>query len=122
MFSSDRNIETIGQLVEVLRHYVGLQTEYVKLDVIDKTVRLITILVIGAATSLVMMLALIYLSFAAACAMAPSIGYPWAFCIVAAFYLIVLVILYLFRKPIIERPLVKFLAEMLFDNSTKSDL
>ena len=122
MFSSDRNIETIGQLVEVLRHYVGLQTEYVKLDVIDKTVRLITILVIGAATSLVMMLALIYLSFATACAMAPSIGYPWAFCIVAAFYLIVLVILYLFRKPIIERPLVKFLAEMLFDNSMKSDL
>lgn len=122
MFSSDRNIETIGQLVEVLRHYVGLQTEYVKLDVIDKTVRLITILVIGAATSLVMLLMLIYLSFAAAYAMAPSLGYPWAFCIVAAFYLLVLVIFYLFRKPLIERPLVKFLAEMLFDNSMKPDL
>ncbi|RRD02232.1 phage holin family protein [Prevotella sp. OH937_COT-195] len=122
MFSSDRNIETIGQLVEVLRHYVGLQTEYVKLDVIDKVVRLITIFVIGAASALVMLLMLIYLSFSAACAMAPATGYPLAFCIVAAFYLIVLFILYLFRKPIIERPLVKFLAEMLFDNEKKADI
>ncbi|WP_315367519.1 phage holin family protein [Prevotella koreensis] len=122
MFSSDRNIETIGQLVEVLRHYVGLQTEYVKLDVIDKTVRLITIFVMGAAAALVMLLMLIYLSFAAACAMAPLVGYPLAFCIVAAFYLTVLIILYLFRKPLIERPLVKFLAEMLFENGTKTDI
>ncbi len=25
MFSSDKNVETIGQLVEVLKHYIGLQ-------------------------------------------------------------------------------------------------
>ena len=42
MLSSDKNVETIAQLVEVLKHYLGLQTEYVKLDVIDKVVRLLT--------------------------------------------------------------------------------
>ncbi len=25
MFSNDKNVETIGQLVEVLKHYIGLQ-------------------------------------------------------------------------------------------------
>ncbi len=40
MFSNDKNVETIGQLVEVLKHYIGLQTEYVKLDVVDKVVTL----------------------------------------------------------------------------------
>lgn len=40
MFSNDRNIETIGELVEELKHYVGLQSEYLKLDVVDKVVRL----------------------------------------------------------------------------------
>ena len=44
MFSNDKNVETIGQLVEVLKHYIGLQTEYVKLDVVDKVVRLLTAL------------------------------------------------------------------------------
>ena len=36
MLSSDKNVENIGQLAELLKHYLGLQTEYVKLDVIDK--------------------------------------------------------------------------------------
>ena len=52
MFSSDKNIETIGQLVEVIRHYVGLQNEYLRLDVIEKVVRLITALAIAAVTFL----------------------------------------------------------------------
>ena len=46
MFSNDKNVETIGQLVEVLKHYIGLQTEYVKLDVVDKVVRLLTALTV----------------------------------------------------------------------------
>ena len=33
MFSSDKNVETIGQLVEVLKHYIGLRSEYMKLDI-----------------------------------------------------------------------------------------
>ena len=41
MFSNDKNVETIAQLVEVLKHYIGLQSEYMKLDVIEKVVRLI---------------------------------------------------------------------------------
>lgn len=35
MFSNDNNVETIAQLVEVLKHYIGLQSEYVRLDVIN---------------------------------------------------------------------------------------
>ena len=42
MLSSDKNVETIAQLIEVLKHYFGLQKEYLKLDVIDKVVRLLT--------------------------------------------------------------------------------
>ena len=52
MFSNDKNIETIGQLVEVIKHYIGLQNEYLRLDVIEKIVRLITALIIAAVTLL----------------------------------------------------------------------
>lgn len=41
MLSSDKNVESIAQLIEVLKHYLGIQAEYVKLDVIDKVVRLL---------------------------------------------------------------------------------
>ena len=40
MFSNDNNVETLARLIERFKHYIGLQTEYVKLDIIEKMVRL----------------------------------------------------------------------------------
>ncbi len=115
MFSNDKNVETIGQLAEVIKHYIGLQTEYVKLDVIEKVVRLLTVAVMTLILSLLLIFVLIYLSFAAAYALEPVVGPAVAFSIVAAFYLIVLVLFVTFRKKWIERPLVKFLASLLME-------
>ena len=72
MFSSDNNVETIAQLVEVLKHYIGLQSEYVKLDVIEKVVRLLTVITVTVVLCLLLVIALIYFSFAAAYAIAPD--------------------------------------------------
>ncbi len=115
MFSNDKNIETIGQLVEVLKHYIGLQNEYLRLDVIEKVVRLITALLIAGVVTLLIMIILIYLSFAAAYAIAPFTGYPLAFCIVAAFYIVLFLLFLAFRKNWVEKPLVKFLASLLME-------
>lgn len=113
MFSNDRNIETIGQLVEVVKHYIGLQTKYAKLDVIDKIVRLLTVAAMTVILSLLLLLALIYLSFAAAYALAPVLGSGMAFCAVALVYFVGFVLCILFRKQWLERPLVRFLASLL---------
>ena len=95
MFSTDKNIETIAQLIEVVRHYIGLQSKYMKLDVIDKIVRLF------------------YLSFAAVYALEPFMGTAAAFACIAGVYFVVLLLFVVFRKKWIERPLVRFLASML---------
>jgi amino acid transporter len=113
MFSNDHNIETIGQLVDVARHYVGLQGEYVKLNVTEKTVRVLTALILGGVFVLLLLLACIYLGFAAAYAMSESLGLVAGFAIVAGFYLVVLLLFVIFRKRWIERPLVRFLATLL---------
>lgn len=113
MFSSDKNVETIAQLVEVLKHYIGLQSEYVKLDVIDKIVRLLTALAVIIVLLTVIFFVLIYLSLAIAFALSPSVGMPGAFCIVAGGYLVVLFVFFIFRKSWIEKPLVRFLANIL---------
>lgn len=113
MFSNDRNIETIGQLAEVVRHYIGLQSKYLKLDVIDKIVRLLTALTMALLLALLLLLALIYLSFAAAYAIAPAIGEAMAFACIAGVYFAVLVLFIVFRRQWIERPLVKLLAGIL---------
>ena len=86
MISSDKNIETIAQLAESLKHYVGVQSEYVKL------------------------------SFAAAYALAPMTGTVGAFCIVAGFYLLLLILFVFNRRKWVEKPLVRFLADLLLNS------
>jgi hypothetical protein len=115
MFSNDKNIETIGQLVEVVKHYIGLQNEYLRLDVIEKVVRLITALSIAAVTFLIVLIIFIYLSFAAAYTLAPYVGTPVAFLIVAAFYILIFLLFLAFRKSWVEKPLVRFLASLLME-------
>ena len=113
MFSNDKNIETIGQLVEVLKHYIGLQTEYVKLDVIEKIVRLLTVAAMTVVLALLLLLAVIYLSFSAAYALTPNLGAAGA--VVAGGYLFILLLCIIFRRQWIERPLVGFLANLLME-------
>ncbi|GJG26661.1 MULTISPECIES: hypothetical protein [Segatella] len=117
MFSNDQNIETIGQLVEVLKHYIGLQKEYVMLDVVDKIVRLLTATAIAVSIILLLLISLIYISFAAAFAIAPHTGMAGAFAIIGAIYLFFLLLVVLFRQRWIEKPLVHFLAGILLENN-----
>lgn len=116
MFSSDKNVETIGQLVEAFIRYVRLQNEYVRLGAVEKTVRAIAALAMLAIVLLFVIIVCIYLSFAAAFAMTPTLGLPLAFGIVAAVYVVLLVVICLFRKRLIERPLVRLLAGILLEN------
>lgn len=113
MFSNDQNIETIGQLVDTLKHYVGLQKEYVKLGAIEKTVRILTSIAMAAILGLLLVFILIFLGFAAAFALGPIVGQVAAFVIIAAVYVIVLLFFLIFRKQWIEKPLVRFLANLL---------
>ncbi len=113
MLSSDRNLETLAQLIEALKDYIGLQKEYLKFDVIDKFVRLATALALAIVLFVLAVAILFYLSFAVVYAMAPAVGTAWAFAIVAIFFLAVFIVIVIFRKPWIERPLTRFMANIL---------
>ena len=115
MFSSDKNIDTIGQLIETLIHYVKLQNEYLRLTVVEKVVRVAVAVAMVVAVFLFLLIAIIYFSFAAAYALEDVVGgLPQAFCVVGAFYVVLLIVVYLLRRVIIERPLVKLLSNILF--------
>ena len=115
MFSSDKNVESIAQLVESVKSYVGLQGEYLKLDVIQKVVRLVTALTLTIVLLLLGIAFLFYLSFACVYWLEPLTGTALAFFIVALFFLALLILVFVNRKSWIERPLVRFLADVLLN-------
>ncbi len=113
MLSSDKNVENIAQLAELLKHYFGLQTEYVKLDVIDKVVRLLTAAALFIIFFLIIIAVMMFLSFALAYWLSAFIGMVAAFIVVAGLHVGLLLLFFLFHHSWIERPLVRFLANML---------
>lgn len=113
MLSSDKNVESIAQLIEVLKHYLGLQTEYVKLDVIDKVVRLLTAAALAILFFMIIIAVFLYFSFAFAFWLSTYIGMALAFLIVALLHLLIFVLFLIYRKPWIQKPLVHFLATLL---------
>ncbi len=115
MLSSDKNVESLANLIETLKDYIGLQKEYLKLDVIDKVVRLVTALVLAIILFILGVAALFYLSFAFVYWMEPLTGTAWAFFIVAVTFAILLVLVYNKRKSWIEQPLVRFLTNTLLN-------
>jgi len=115
MFSSDNNIENIAQLVEELKKYLTLKGEYLKLNVVEKTVRVLTVLVMTFVLTVIFMMALVFFSFALAFGLGCLIGNVAAFCIVGGLYLLFFVICIIRRKSWIERPLVHFLASLFME-------
>jgi hypothetical protein len=90
-----------------------LQGEYAKLDIIEKTVKILTFIGIIAILCIFFVLMLIYLGLAVAYALIPFVGNFAAFAIVAGVYFILLILFLIFRQQWIEKPLVKFLASLL---------
>lgn len=116
MFSSDKNIETIGKLVDSIKHYIGLKGEYYKFDITEKVVRLFTAVILLAVLFLIIMLIIIFLSFAAAHALMSLVGPTTAYLIVAGVYTLIFFLFVVFRKQWIEIPVLRFLASVLIEN------
>lgn len=118
MFSSEKNIEQITLLGEKIKRFIELKTEYLKLDTVEKLVRIfaafITILIVFS----LIFGAFFYISLAVASWLAPIIGKAWGYCVVAGFFIVLLILFHFFRKQWIEKPVLKFLSELFLKNQS----
>lgn len=113
MLSSDKNVETIAQLIEAVKHYLGLNAEYVRLDVTDKLVRLLTHAVLLLSVVLIALAVMLFVSMALVWWLSQHIGFVGAFFAVAGLHVLVFLIIFMLRKPLIERPLVRYLSNLI---------
>jgi hypothetical protein len=122
MFSNDKNIERIADFVEEAKDWLSIRTEYTKLEIIDKVVQICTILVLTIIFMFFVTIILIYLSFAAAYALEPLIGsLPLGFLLVSIFYVLLLILTFYKRHSWVEKPLVRFLVEILINNKNNEE-
>ena len=113
MFANDKSIETLGQLFEECKKYILLQKEYMRLELVEKLTVLSSTCIMVVIAIILGMMALFYLSFSVAYILAPHVGgLTVSFAIITAFLLLLLAVVYVFRKQLIVRPLVRFMANL----------
>ena len=115
MLSNDRNVETITQLIEMVKHNVELRKEYAKLDIVEKVVRLLSAIALALTLTIISAVVLLFASAAVAVWLSGIIGLTCSLLAVAGFYLLFLILVYASRKSWIERPLVKYLSRLLLN-------
>ncbi|HJV76835.1 MAG TPA: phage holin family protein [Paludibacter sp.] len=105
--------ENFQQLYEDVKKYVVLQTEYVKVEFVEKLTILLSTLLIISLIIVLAIIALFYLFFSIAYAVEPLVGsLSLSFGIISIIYLGLIGLLILLRKRIIINPLVKFLSNL----------
>ena len=118
MFADDRSIENLQQLFVEFKKYLKLQKEYTKLEITEKLSILLSALVLLSVVIILGMVALFYLSLAYI--LDPLVGgLMVSFSIIAAFHLLLVLLVITFRKKLIINPMVNFIAGLFFENDNE---
>ena len=114
MMSSDQNVRILERLVRNLKRYVDLKLETLRLDAVSRITMLLSAILIGVVFFCLASLVAIMLSFAAVVYLAPIVGgYVVSAGLVALFYVVVALLLILFRTSLIIDPITRFLVALL---------
>ena len=113
---------TIRRLVDGVKRYLHLQRDFVMLSLAEKLTVLLTMLLVGGIVLLLVAMVLVFASLAASAQIALWTGSVVAgHGIVAAFYLLVAIVVWLNRKRWIANPIAAFLATQLVDDEVLND-
>lgn len=112
----------LNYLIKDLQQYVERRLEYAKLDVTEKTVRIVSFLITVILLTLIIFPFLLFLTFALAYFIGQLLhSVALGFLIVAGGYLLLAIFLIAVRKPLITKPILKAMVNMIFDTPNRWD-
>ncbi|MBQ7822712.1 MAG: phage holin family protein [Bacteroidaceae bacterium] len=105
------------ELFSETKKYIELQTKLFKLESVEKSGILLSTLIF-------LMLAVVfcaglgfYLMFTLAYLLEPVMGLMWSFLVISGFYLLLIIILFLFKKKLIINPIIRFLSQLFLNEN-----
>lgn len=120
MFINDHSIDNIQELFFEFRKYLDLQKKYTLLEVAEKISILVSTLILILVVIVLGMMTLFFLSFTLVYILEPLVGGLVAsYAIITGIHLLLIGILFLFRKQLIINPLIKFTAGLFLKNDDK---
>lgn len=114
-------INNIFRLKDDIISFVKVETDYIKLTVAEKVVKIATIILLGALFVVTMWFIALLMSFALAQFLSLFLPAWAAYLCTAGAFLLFLLLVYLLRKPLIMNPLSKAITQALFKKKDSDD-
>lgn len=114
-------ITNIFKLKDDFTKYVKVETDYVKLTIAEKAVKIATIIFFGILCVCTMWFVLLLISFALANLLAIYLPTWVAYLCTAGFYILMIVCIYLLRRPLIMNPISRAITLALFRKKEQDD-
>lgn len=110
-------LEEIKAIKKDIQEYLEVQLDLIRLHTAESLSRVFTRIANFAIIGFILLLILIFFSLAAGFYLgevleSESVG----FLIVSGFYVLVLIVFFIFRKSIVERPIIKAMVKIMFPN------
>ncbi|NLZ72486.1 MAG: phage holin family protein [Bacteroidales bacterium] len=119
---NDKTITSIKDLFDEIKKYLVLQKEYTKLEITEKLTILFSTLVLIILFVILGMVALFFILLATVYTLSPYVGGIGLSClIIGAFSLVLILLIYLFRKRLIISPIVNFMVNLFLGDSKKKE-
>lgn len=107
----------IEELAGNAKEYINTQIDLIKLTAAEKISSVLAGFIAGAIVAMVFIFVLVFGGIAAAYALSAWIGFPYAgFLIVAGFYLLLGIIIWMTKERVIRIPIMKSIIRELFKN------
>lgn len=120
MFSSDHKIADLVKLVHETRDYVNQRLEVARFDLTAKLVALLSALCLGVVLLIIVAAFLLFLSFSLVEVLDGIVrSRAAAYLIVGIIYLLLALVCYLLRKPLIYDTMANFIGRMFLDGHPK---
>lgn len=122
MFSNDQKIDAANDLLREAKQYADLRLQRLKLDFVSKLTLLLSALVVSIVLLVVFAVVFLFVAYTLALAMAPHVGgLHWACAIIATGGIVLGMLFYAFRRPLIVQPLTNFVARLFLEKDTEDD-
>jgi hypothetical protein len=110
-------------LVNNVKDYADLQLQLLKLNIVEKTSQILSLLIGIIAGTILLMAAFVYFSMMFVLWMKTLTGsLTYGFLIIAAFFLLLFILFVLLRKKLIINPIIKKMSSILFSESGETEV
>jgi hypothetical protein len=110
-------------LVNNVKDYADLQLQLLKLNIVEKTSQILSLLIVIIAGTILLMAAFVYFSMMFVLWMKTLTGsLTYGFLIIAGFFLLLFILFVLLRKKMIINPIIKKMSSILFSESGETEV